>query len=89
MGIGDTQVRELFNLVPIQGRVTRISCGFGHMLILLDNGHVYATGLNHMGQLGLGDTANRSVPQRIATPQSKLVSNITCGYHHTFITTRK
>ncbi|XP_064600028.1 probable E3 ubiquitin-protein ligase HERC4 isoform X2 [Liolophura sinensis] len=46
--------------------VTQIACGRCHTLaFVLGSGKIYSFGLGGNGQLGLGDTANRSVPSAI------------------------
>ncbi|KAL0212424.1 hypothetical protein RCL1_006050 [Eukaryota sp. TZLM3-RCL] len=42
-----------------------VSAGDAHSLILLEGGDLWATGGNGIGQLGLGDTTQRSSPVRI------------------------
>ena len=51
------------------GRTARqIAVGGSHSLVLLDNGDVYAWGLNDAGQLGQGDVATRAVPVKVTLP---------------------
>jgi len=51
------------------GRTARqIAVGGSHALVLLDNGDVYAWGLNDAGQLGQGDVATRAVPVKVTLP---------------------
>lgn len=52
--------------VPGLGLATGISAGGEHVLALLDDGTVWAWGVNRMGQLGLGTQTQRErVPQRV------------------------
>lgn len=55
--------------LPSGRRATAIAAGGFHALALLDNGDVVTWGLNEAGQLGLGDTAIRSLPTRVALPR--------------------
>ena len=51
------------------GRTARqIAVGGSHSLVLLDNGDVYAWGLNDAGQLGQGDVATRAIPVKVTLP---------------------
>ena len=45
--------------------INNISCGNGHALISMKDGKIYSVGNNAYGQLGLGDTINRDVPELI------------------------
>lgn len=54
--------------------VLSVSCGDSHMLVAARkpgsaDSHVYSTGLNNYGQLGLGDTKNRSELTLVSPPQ--------------------
>ena len=46
---------------------TSVAAGYGHSLGVQSDGSLWAWGLNDMGQLGLGDNANRSAPTRIGS----------------------
>ena len=53
-------------------------------MIRLTNGNVMSCGLNSSGQLGHGDTANRTLFEQIkALPKN--ISEISCGNCHTII----
>ncbi|NDE00276.1 MAG: hypothetical protein EBZ91_00655 [Gammaproteobacteria bacterium] len=55
------------------GRTARqIAVGGSHALVLLDNGDVYAWGLNDAGQLGQGDVATRAVPVKVTLPAAAI-----------------
>jgi len=65
-----------------------ISCGFRHtvFLVKLQNGEIqlFGCGANESGQLGLGDTKNRTKPQRITGfPVNSRILNFNCGLCHT------
>ena len=69
LGLGDLVNRSSFVSVTSFGTVatlkatardTTVATAMGYVLALLTNGDVYACGHNAYGQLGLGDTSNRS-----------------------------
>ena len=72
-GVGDTTdvpvPRRVVGLNDV--RIVKISAAFGglssirHVLALDDQGYVWTWGRNNLGQLGLGDTTDRSSPTRI------------------------
>lgn len=55
--------------LPAGRQAVAVAAGGFHALALLDNGDVLAWGLNDAGQLGLGDTAIRSLPTRVTLPR--------------------
>lgn len=55
------------------GRTARqVAAGGYHALVLLDNGDVYAWGLNDTGQLGVGDLQSRTAPTKVSLPRPAL-----------------
>ena len=63
-----------------------VSCGSNHTLILLSDGSVKATGLNTNGQLGTGDTANKTSFTQVYTPALNITcTSISCGRSHSLI----
>ena len=63
LGLGDNTRRNTFTAVPAlpYGKVAKqVAAGGHHMMILAEDGTVFACGCNGCGQLGLGDTENRS-----------------------------
>ena len=67
--------------------ISAIACGGSRTVFLTNDGKVYSCGWNGNGQLGLGDTAYRSVPSIISTLNSFTISAIACGGFHTVFLT--
>ncbi len=55
--------------LPAERTAKKISAGGYHALVLLDNGDVYAWGLNDNAQLGLGDVLSRTAPTKVTLPR--------------------
>jgi alpha-tubulin suppressor-like RCC1 family protein len=60
---------------------TRVACGYYHTMAILSPGTLWAWGYNNSGQLGLGDTTNRSSPVQLGSLTTW--SRVACGYYHT------
>jgi alpha-tubulin suppressor-like RCC1 family protein len=68
LGLGDTTERHTpTKITTLPVAATAVAGGTSFSLVLLENGDVYAFGLNSYGQLGLGDTTERHTPAKIAT----------------------
>ena len=52
--------------VPLDGRVRRVSIGYGHVLAATEDGRVFAWGKNFYGQLGVGDHRDKATPQQVS-----------------------
>ncbi|XP_047312127.1 PH, RCC1 and FYVE domains-containing protein 1 [Impatiens glandulifera] len=59
--------------------VSMISSGSYHVAVLTSNGCVYTWGKGEKGQLGLGDTENRSSPTLVESLRGKVVERVVCG----------
>ena len=71
LGFGDTVQRTAPTLVPFPDGVSQwseISVGATYSLALTINGRMFAWGQNTSGQLGLGDTAQRTSPTPVPFP---------------------
>ena len=65
-----------------------IACGSTHTVVLMTDGSLYGTGYNGYGQLGLGDTTNKSSLTQIPMPTLSAgvkPKYIACGSGHTIV----
>ncbi|MEI6309167.1 MAG: hypothetical protein WCP58_05955, partial [bacterium] len=65
---------------PVSPKPSIVAGGI-HTLALQGDGTVWAWGLNSSGQLGLGDTTNRSSPVQV-TALGSIVKALAAGYYH-------
>jgi alpha-tubulin suppressor-like RCC1 family protein len=91
LGLGDNTARSspvqisfynsFFTLVEI---FWDMSCGNNHTLMidtdLGNSGYLYSTGFNGNGELGLGDTSNRNVPNQIGSDNTWI--KVSAGSNH-------
>lgn len=66
-------------------KIVKISAGFEHLVVLTEAGKVYGTGFNFDGELGVGDTFNRSRLTPMEGEGTSGVTDISAGYYHTVI----
>ena len=86
LGLGDTTNRTTFTQVTTNiSDVKQIICGYTYTFILKNDGSVWGCGLNSNGQLGLGDTDDRTIFTQVTTNINNDVKQIVCGGYHTFI----
>ncbi|KAL3667977.1 hypothetical protein V7S43_006853 [Phytophthora oleae] len=89
LGHGDTEsssvprVLKIFNSM----RVTGVSAGLHHVLVLTELDGVYAFGDGSSGKLGLGDTKPRLSPTRITSLDGLNVVNVSAGDEHSIVMT--
>ena len=70
------------HIVPLGGAVIHsVACGKNHTLCATVNGALFAWGRNTRGQLGLGDTVQRTEPTLVAALRGTPVIIIACGPH--------
>ncbi|RTL36851.1 MAG: hypothetical protein EKK53_22375 [Burkholderiales bacterium] len=68
--------------LPAGTKAVAIStAGNGHVMVLADNGRVYAWGGNVYGQLGDGTVVSRTAPVQVSIPNDSLVREIAGGGH--------
>ena len=65
--------------------VKQIACGEGSVFAVKNNGSLWVLGQNNYGQLGLGDTTNRTRFTQVTTNINNDVKEVICGGLHTFI----
>uniref|UniRef100_J3LDS2 RCC1-like domain-containing protein n=1 Tax=Oryza brachyantha TaxID=4533 RepID=J3LDS2_ORYBR len=85
--LGHGNSSDVFNPQPIQAlqgvRVAQIACGDSHCLAVTVAGHVHSWGRNQNGQLGLGNTDDSLIPQKIQAFEGVRVKMIAAGAEHT------
>jgi len=89
LGLGDTTQRTSpVQVTTLDGyTVIGIAAGYHHSLALTSGATVWAWGRNSNGQLGLGDSSNRSVPTVVASLEGRNVSALVGGAYHSVAVT--
>ena len=86
---GEEDIDSLLELLTISGiklhDIKQIVCGDYHTFILKFDGSIWACGYNNCGQLGLGDTENRTTFTQVTTNINNDVKQIDCCNYHTLI----
>ncbi|CAN6442816.1 unnamed protein product [Victoria cruziana] len=88
LGTGNNQAETLPRLLLApsleRNHAKLVSCGARHSAIVTEGGEVFCWGWNKYGQLGLGDTINRSTPCPVQISDFR-PRNIACGWWHTLL----
>ena len=85
LGLGDTTNRTTFTQITTNTNdIKSVYCGGYYTIILKNDGTLWSCGHNNYGELGLGDTTNRTTFTQITTNANDIKS-VYCGDHHTFI----
>ena len=86
LGLGDnTNSRTTFTQITTNtDDIKSVYCGYAHTLILKNDGTLWGCGRNYEGQLGLGDTTNRTTFTKITTNTDDIKS-VYCGGYYTLI----
>ena len=85
LGLEDTNNRTTFTQVTTNANnIKEIHCNYGHTIILKNDGTLWGCGRNPDGQLGLGDTINRTTFTQITTNADD-IKQVYCGSNHNFI----
>jgi alpha-tubulin suppressor-like RCC1 family protein/MoxR-like ATPase len=87
LGLGNTKSQNSFTLVqmPENKKIKQIVADYYSTFVLSEDGCLYATGFNSLGQLGLGDNKNRNVFTPIKMPENKKIKQIVADYCSTFV----
>ena len=85
LGLGDTSYRTTFTQVTTNAdNIKSICCGCHFTLVLKNDGTLWGCGNNSSGQLGLGDSNNRTIFTQVTTNADD-VKSVYCGWNHTLI----
>ena len=85
LGLGNNTNKNTFTQATTNADdIKSIYCGVDYSLILKNDGTVWGCGYNSYGQLGLGDTNNRTTFTEITTNVND-IKQVYCGSSHTLI----
>jgi alpha-tubulin suppressor-like RCC1 family protein len=94
LGLNNTNIKKVLTQMTsipsgYEKRVKYIACGGYHTMVLMDDDTVWGAGYNNYGQLGLGNTNNKSTLTQITTTSpsgyQKRAKYVSCGIYHTII----
>uniref|UniRef100_A0A7S4J9R9 RCC1-like domain-containing protein n=1 Tax=Guillardia theta TaxID=55529 RepID=A0A7S4J9R9_GUITH len=91
LGLDIPLERKIFKpqRVCLPGKCVSIACGDFHSMFLLEEGDLFACGLNCCGQLGIGDSCeNVSRPLPVEAFDGVGVREVGCGGEHTIVVDR-
>ena len=85
LGLGDTTDRYTFvQAITNASDIKSVYCACDNMLVLKNDGTLWGCGYNGQGQLGLGDTNNRTTLTQITT-NADGIKSIYCGSNYTVV----
>ena len=85
LGLGDSSHRYTFTEITTNvNNIKSVYCGRYHTFILKNDGTLWGCGYNAYGQLGLGNTTDRTTFTQITTNADDIKS-VYCCIYHTFI----
>jgi len=87
LGIGSSSNKSsIIEITNNTGKTPEsIACGGNHFAILMSDGSIYTTGLNEQGQLGIGNTTDKSSITELTNNTGKTPQQIKCGLFSTTI----
>ena len=68
-----------------KSKITQLSCGKDHFLVLTNNGNVMSWGLGSRGQLGLGDVKSYNQPTVVESLGGVNIIKVVSGYWHNLV----
>ncbi|XP_004503906.1 ultraviolet-B receptor UVR8-like isoform X2 [Cicer arietinum] len=85
LGIGTTKdspvPQKLFTFEGIH--INMVAAGAEHSVAITEDGDLYGWGWGQYGNLGLGDTNNRSIPEKVTVDHGEKIVMVSCGWRHT------
>ncbi|XP_053991691.1 uncharacterized protein LOC128883402 isoform X2 [Hylaeus volcanicus] len=68
--------------VKLSVPISMVSCGVNHMLACSPDGKVFAWGAGYYGRLGIGSSANSSIPVEVSLPDDIVIVSVQAGAFH-------
>lgn len=83
LGLNSTTDKKVFTKVTtnINNDVKQVYCKYNQTFVIKNDNSLWACGLNSSGQLGLGDTTNKTTFTKVTTD----VKQVACGTNHVFV----
>ena len=90
LGLGHEKEQMILTSIPIPGnkRISDAVSRGGTTILLAADGTVFGCGYNANGNLGLGDTINRSTLEAIPVPENIGITKVALGRNHTILLTK-
>lgn len=89
LGIGDQATKQSPSPCLIESmslyRASSISCGWGHTVVITEEGYAFAWGVGEFGALGTGTSETQWSPVKIKIPDFIRCRQVSCGSRHTAI----
>lgn len=77
--------RVILSQGPHDVKVSSVSCGNFHTVLLASDRRVFTFGSNCHGQLGVGDTLSKNTPQQVILPSDTVIVQVAAGSNHTIL----
>ena len=85
----DMNISDLLGVLEISGvklgEVKQVACGYNHTAIVKIDGSLWTCGDNSYGELGLGNTTQKTAFTQVTTNINNDVKYVCCGNHFTYI----
>ena len=89
LGIGDRSVRQSSSPCLVEFLSShiakKIACGWGHTVVITDEGKAFSWGVGEFGALGNGSTESQWQPVAVRLPSGVRGKDVSCGSRHTAI----
>lgn len=84
LGLGTTKDSHVpQKILAFEGiRIKMVAAGAEHSVAITEDGDLYGWGWGRYGNLGLGDTNDRLIPEKVNIDGDKIVM-VSCGWRHT------